>query len=168
MQPPLNALPNIISASRGLAALTMLLFPVFSPGFWVLYCWGGISDMIDGPIARKLGAVSETGSRIDSVADSVFLICSAVLILPSLALPVWVWLWIAAIGTIKVAGYIIGSCRQRILTIPHSISNKLTGILLFCLPFALILYDALIPSVIVCTMATFSMLEDIISILPHE
>lgn len=40
----MNALPNIISASRGIAALAMLFFPVFSPWFWALYCWGGISD----------------------------------------------------------------------------------------------------------------------------
>ena len=123
----MNALPNIISASRGIAALAMLFFPVFSPWFWALYCWGGISDMIDGPLARKLGAVSEVGSRIDSVADLVF---------------------------------VIGSSRQRKLAIPHSVSNRLTGILLFCLPFALIRFDALIPTVIVCISGTASLFED--------
>lgn len=154
-------LPNILSASRGVAALAMLFFPVFSPEFWALYCWGGFSDMIDGQIARKRGSVSELGSRIDSVADLIFVICAAILILPLMDLPLWVWLWTAAIGLVKVVGIVIGSCRQRKLTIPHSISNRLTGILLFCLPFMIVLFDALIPAVIACLVATASLFEDL-------
>ena len=138
----------------------MLLFPVFSPGFWALYCWGGISDMIDGILARKMNANTELGSRIDSVADLILAICSAIIILPSVDLPLWVWLWVAAIGLVKTVGIIIGSCRQRRLTIPHSKSNRLTGILLFCLPFVIVRFDVLIPAVIVCISATASLFED--------
>ena len=116
--------------------------------------------MIDGPLARKLGAVSEVGSRIDSVADLVFVICSAIMVLPSIGLPLWVWLWGAAIGLVKAIGIIIGSSRQRKLAIPHSVSNRLTGILLFCLPFTLIRFDALIPTIIVCISGTASLFED--------
>ena len=156
----MKIIPNIISASRGVAALTMLLFPVFSVPFWALYCWCGLSDMIDGPIARKLGAVSKTGSRIDSVADLMFVVCATILILPSVSLPVWIWLWVAAIGIVKVIGIIIGSHKQRIFTIPHSLSNRLTGILLFCLPFAIIRFSTLIPSIICCSVATICLFED--------
>lgn len=152
--------PNIISASRGIAGFAMLLFPVFSPWFWALYCWGGLSDMIDGALARKLGTVSETGSMVDSLADLVFVIGSAILVLPTIDLPLWVWLWIAAIGVIKFVGITIGSCRQRKLAIPHSTTNKLTGILLFCLPFSIVRFDALIPAVIVCISATAGLFED--------
>ena len=153
----MNPVPNIISASRGVAALAMLFFPGFSPGFWALYCWCGISDMIDGMLARKMNATTEFGSRIDSVADLIFVICSAIVVLPSVDLPLWIWLWIAAIGMVKVAGIVIGSYRQRKFSIPHSMTNKLTGILLFCLPFAIVRFDALIPAEIACTMATFSL-----------
>ena len=156
----MNPVPNIISASRGIAALAMLFFPVFSPGFWALYCWCGLSDMIDGPIARKMNAESELGSRIDSVADLVFVISSAILILPSLDLPIWLLLWVGAIGLVKAAGIVICSCRQRKLRIPHSLTNKLTGLLLFCLPFAIVRFDVLVPAVIVCSVATFSLFED--------
>ena len=97
----MRIIPNILSASRGIAVLAMLFFPVFSPWFWALYCWGGISDMIDGPLARKLRVVSEFGSRIDSAADLVFVLCSAIMILTTVDLPVWIWLWGAAIGLVK-------------------------------------------------------------------
>lgn len=156
----MSALPNIISASRGAAAVAMLFLPVFSPGFWVLYCWGGLSDIIDGAMARKMKSESGLGSRIDSVVDLVFVICSAVLILPSLDLPVWIWLWTAAIGVVKLAGIIFGSCRQRRLAIPHSTTNKLTGTLLFCLPFAIIPFGSLVPAAIVCSVATICLFED--------
>lgn len=100
--------------------------------------------MIDGTLARKINATSELGLRIDSVADMVFVICSAILVLPSVDLPVWVWLWIATIGSAKLTGIIIGSYKQQEFSVPHSITNKLTGILLFCLPFAIVRFEALI------------------------
>ena len=116
--------------------------------------------MIDGPVARKLGAVNGPGAVIDSLADLVFVICSAILVLPTIDLPLWIWMWIAIIGITKLAGVVIGSFRHRKFTIPHSISNRLTGILLFCLPFAIVRFDALIPAVIVCISAAASLLED--------
>ena len=119
--------------------------------------------MIDGAVARKMNVESVLGSRIDSAADLVFVISSAIMILPSITLPVWIWLWIAAIGSVKVVGIIIGSCRQRKFTIPHSMSNRLTGILLFCLPFALIRFYVLVPSVIVCISAAVILRVAVIS-----
>lgn len=156
----MKSLPNILSASRGVAALAMLLFPAFSPGFWILYCWCGFSDMIDGPLARKLNAADELGSRVDSIADLIFLICSAILVLPAVNLPVWVWAWIAVIGIVKLAGIALLSSRQRKLVIQHSMTNKLTGILLFLLPFAIVWPGALIPTIIISTVATASLFED--------
>lgn len=138
----------------------MPLFPVFSPGFWILYCWCGFSDMIDGALARKMNTDSQLGSTIDSAADMVFVICSAVMILPKIHLPLWVWLWIAAIGLVKLIGIVVGSCRRRKLTVPHSMTNKLIGILLFLLSFAIVWFDALIPAVTVCSAATASLFED--------
>ena len=157
----MNTLPNIISASRAAAALAMLFFPVFSSGFWVLYCWGGVSDMIDGLIARKLNAESELGSRVDSLSDLVFVICSAILILPSIDLPMWICLWTVVVGSVKLVTVIVGSARNRKLSIPHSVTNRLTGFLLFCLPFAVVWFEVVIPAVVVCSVATISLLEDI-------
>ncbi len=112
--------------------------------------------MIDGPIARKLKAESDFGSRIDSVADLVFVICCAILILPTVDLPLWMWLWIAVIGTVKIVGIVAGSCRQERLQIPHSFLNRLTGAILFSLPFAFKFFGVLIPAVIACACASLS------------
>lgn len=65
----LSPWPNIISLSRAVAAVGLLLTTVFSVSFWVLYLWCGISDMIDGPLARRLGSESKVGATVDSIAD---------------------------------------------------------------------------------------------------
>lgn len=153
--------PNIISASRGVAAIVMLFFSAFSMPFWLLYCWAGISDMIDGFMAKKLNSVSELGSRIDSIADLIFVVCAAIVIIPSITLPVWIWLWIAVIGIIKTICIAYRFCRYYKLEIPHSKTNKLTGFLLFCLPFSLKWLGAVVPSIIVCSAASLSVLEDV-------
>ncbi len=41
---------------------------VFSPAFYILYLTGGLSDMIDGTVARRTKTVSEFGERIDTAA----------------------------------------------------------------------------------------------------
>ena len=38
--------------------------------------------MIDGTIARKTGAVSNFGSRLDTIADFVFMLVCSIKILP--------------------------------------------------------------------------------------
>lgn len=157
----MSPVPNIISSSRGIAGFAMLLFPVFSPWFWTLYFWGGVSDMIDGPLARKLVAVSKLGSRIDSLADIVFAVCAGIKILPSLTLPLWIWLWVTTIGIAKAVGISINSKWNHCFTVSHSFLNRLTGLLLFCLPLANILLEVILPVIITCFVATLSILEDI-------
>jgi len=155
-------LPNIISASRGIAAIAMLFFPVFSTPFWILYCWGGVSDMIDGPIARKMNKASELGSRIDSITDILFLVSSAILILPVISLPIWIWIWVAAIGVFKATFITLKTYRHRQLEVPHTTMNKLTGLLLFCLPFTLNFIVSAVPEAVICIIASASILEDVL------
>jgi CDP-diacylglycerol--glycerol-3-phosphate 3-phosphatidyltransferase len=43
-----------------------------SPWFCVLYISAGVSDMVDGWVARKTNTVSDFGSKLDTVADIFF------------------------------------------------------------------------------------------------
>ena len=67
---------NIITGFRGLISIVLLFCPVFSPVFYMLYLIAGLSDMIDGTIARRTNTVSEFGERFDTVADFVFVVVS--------------------------------------------------------------------------------------------
>ena len=60
---------NIITGIRILCSIALLFFPAFSPSFYALYIAAGVSDMIDGTVARKTGTASEFGSKLDTAAD---------------------------------------------------------------------------------------------------
>ena len=73
---------NIITSCRILGSFGLLFCRVFSDGFYVLYLFCGLTDMVDGSIARKTGTVSSFGARLDTVADFLFVIASFVKLVP--------------------------------------------------------------------------------------
>ena len=73
---------KVITGIRILVSVVLLFCPVFSPIFYAMYLIAGLSDMVDGIIARKTNSVSEFGSRFDGVADFVFVGVCLIKILP--------------------------------------------------------------------------------------
>ena len=63
---------NLITSLRIICSIALLLCPALSQVFYVLYIIAGVTDMIDGTVARKTNTVSEFGSRLDTVADFIF------------------------------------------------------------------------------------------------
>jgi CDP-diacylglycerol--glycerol-3-phosphate 3-phosphatidyltransferase len=94
-------------------SVALLFFPALSPAFFVLYVAGGLSDMIDGAVARKTGTVSGFGSRLDTFADIVFAAVCLIKLLPALDAPVWLYVWVAVIAFIKFSSIIAGFIRQK-------------------------------------------------------
>lgn len=120
-----------------LCSMGILCFPAFSPEFYTMYFLCGFSDMIDGTIARKTNTVSEFGSKLDTVADFVFVVVCLIKLLPMIHIPVWLWIWIAVIAVIKATNIVWGFVYRKKLVDYHSVFNKATGLLLFLLPFTL-------------------------------
>ena len=54
--------------------------------------------MIDGPVARKTGTTSKFGSRLDTLADIVFVAVCLIKLLPVLDVSFWINIWIAIIA----------------------------------------------------------------------
>lgn len=75
-------------------AKVLLFFPAFSTAFYVLYGIAGFTDMIDGTVAGKTGTVSEFGSRLDTIADFVFVTVCLIKLLPVLTISAWLWIWV--------------------------------------------------------------------------
>lgn len=82
---------NIITASRILFSVLLLFLPVLGAGFCATYLLCGVTDMIDGTIARKTGTSSEFGARLDTVADFVFLFASLAKFHPMIRISKWLW-----------------------------------------------------------------------------
>ena len=128
---------NLITGSRIVLSVALLFCPALSPVFFLLYIAAGITDMIDGAVARKTGTVSAFGARLDTVADIVLVAVCLFKLLPVLDVPVWLCIWIAVIAVIKVGNIAVGYLRQKKLISVHSILNKVTGGLLFVFPLTL-------------------------------
>ena len=130
-------LANLLTGSRILGSLLLLLCPVYSMHFFTLYLLCGFTDMIDGTVARKCNAVTEFGSRLDSAADLLFCAVAFWKLLPMITLPRWLWIWIGIIAIFRGIHLIWGAIRRKKLTIRHTPLNKLTGFLLFLLPLTI-------------------------------
>ena len=150
---------NIITGFRVLISIALLFCPVFSPVFYMLYLIAGLSDMIDGTIARRTNTVSEFGARFDTAADFVFAAVCLIKFLPVISMPIWLCVWIVIIALIKIINIISGYIAQRRLVAVHSVMNKVTGVLLFILPLTFPIVPLKYLAITVCAVATFSAVQ---------
>ena len=151
---------NIITLVRILCSIAILFCPVFSVAFYALYITAGLTDMIDGWVARKTNTVSAFGAKLDTIADFVFVIVCLVKLLPIMDIPIWLYVWIGIIALIKVINIVSGFVVQKQFVAIHSVMNKVTGILLFALPLTISFIDLRYSAAVVCIIATFAAVQE--------
>ena len=156
----MKQIANVLTCCRILGSILLLIFPTFSLGFYVTYLLCGLSDMVDGTIARRTNSVSRFGSHLDTVADMVFVISSLIKVLPAIDVPLWLWIWGGAIAFIKVGNIIWGYVARRQFVSIHTIMNKVTGFLLFLLPLTLSFMELDHAAMVVCIIATISSIQE--------
>ena len=151
---------NIITGCRILCSILLLFFPALSPTFFILYLVAGFTDMIDGTIARKTNTASEFGSRLDTIADMVFVAACMIKLFPVLTIPAWLLIWIGVIAIIKVINILSGYILQKKFVDKHTILNKVTGAALFILPLTLPLIELKYSGGFVCALATLAAVQE--------
>ncbi len=87
----LKQIPNILTLGRFVLTVIFLIMLLYSPRFYaqgerpfpgfldiafILFVTAGLTDMVDGAIARKLGVASKFGRMMDPLADKA-LVCGA-------------------------------------------------------------------------------------------
>lgn len=151
---------NLITGLRIICSIALLFSPSLSASFYALYIMAGITDMIDGTVARKTNTVSEFGSKLDTIADFIFVMACLIKLLPALNVETWMYIWIAVIAVIKVINVVSGYVRQKKLVAVHSVMNKITGALLFVLPLTLPFINLKYSALAVCLVATFAAIQE--------
>ena len=151
---------NALTICRIALSLALLLPPAFSPVFLALYAVAGATDMADGFVARRTGTESELGARLDSIADLALVAVCLLKILPATTVPIWLWVWVALIIMAKMANVIRGFVMEKRLVLPHTIANKVAGIAVFLVPFALPFLDIAVPAIPACAIATFAAVQE--------
>ena len=151
---------NTITFFRIAVSIALLFCPAFSPPFYVFYIAAGLSDMLDGFVARKTDTVSKFGARLDTIADFVFVVACLIKLLPILIIPAWLYGWIGMIALIKAVNIVSGFTVQKRLAAVHSVMNKATGVLLFLLPLAIPVLPLKYSAIVVCSAATFAAIQE--------
>ena len=120
--------------SRIVLCLPLLIVDAMTIPFWVIYLIAGLTDILDGFLARRWGVESKFGARLDSLADFVFVLVVGYKLFPWLRLPATLWMIIGLIALVKIVNAIssfVMKHRQGQSPFLHTKANKLTGFLLF-------------------------------------
>ena len=151
---------NIVSLMRIPLGMALLFFPALSTGFFIIYSLGAMTDVMDGLIARRTGTESDAGSRMDSLTDMFFMAMMLIALLPSLNMPVWLWIWFFAIVVIKIVNIICGYSMYRRFVPSHTVLNKMAGLLVFLFPFSLLWIDLIYSASFVFAFATLAAAQE--------
>ena len=151
---------NIITVIRIICSIALLFCQFPSPVFYTLYVTAGITDTIDGAVARKTNTVSELGAKLDTAADAVFVVVCLIKLIPILDIPKWLYIWIAVIALVKLINIVSGYVMRKEFVAAHTVMNKVTGALLFILPLTLRTLDLKYTGAAVCSVAAFSAAQE--------
>lgn len=135
-----------------------LLFLFKNPfAFTACYILTGITDVLDGYIARKFRLESVLGAKLDSLGDLFFyIVLTSYLIVEHNETIVPFLIPILLIFSIRIGNLTIGLLKFKKATLIHTMANKVTGLLVFALPAMLILNinEYLILTVLVALVAS--------------
>ena len=151
---------NILTACRIFGSILLLFLPAFSSAFYITYILCGFSDMIDGTIARKTNSASMFGSKLDTIADLIFVAASLFKLLPAIHLPQYLWIWGGLIALIKIINIILEYAYKKQFLSLHTIMNKVTGAVLFLLPLTVSFVKLHYIAIAACSIATLAALQE--------
>ena len=149
---------NFLTAGRILLSMVLLFLPVFSPGFSILYLLAGITDMLDGTVARMTNTESDFGSRLDT--DMVFFSVCFHKLLPVLVVPPWLFVWIGVIALMKLLNLVCGYRKWKHIPAMHTLLNKVAGFSLFLFPLTLPFLDPRYSGSFLCILAFLAALQE--------
>lgn len=102
----LLSVPNLITVAR-ICAVPVLIWLIVTgrmgPAFW-LFVAAGVSDAVDGIIARSFRSRTKLGGYLDPIADKALLVASFIALGAEGLLPLWLVLLVVARDIIIVAG----------------------------------------------------------------
>jgi len=128
---PLKALPNLISVARLVAVpvvVWLILADRMTAAFWI-FVGAGISDAVDGYLAKRLNARTVLGSYLDPLADKLLLIAIYVLLGRAGFIPVWLVVLVIARDAALLGGSILVVRTDRTAAMQPLLVSKLNTFL---------------------------------------
>ncbi|MCO7124466.1 CDP-alcohol phosphatidyltransferase family protein [Sporolactobacillus shoreicorticis] len=137
----MNYLPNVLSISRIIFVILLLFTYKNSWIFVVLYAAAGLTDLLDGPIARRTNSQSRFGARLDSFADVMMYAVLCILFFywaGNIVVP-FALLIILIVG-VRGMSLLIAAYKYHTFVSVHTWGNKLAGLLIFIAPVVYVVF----------------------------
>ena len=164
-------LPNFITSLRIVGTAAWMFTKPLSRAFYNLYFITGHTDVLDGFIARRMNLTSEFGAKLDSIADLLFYTVMLSVMFPALweLLPMGIWYLLVAVLAVRLTSYTVAAIKFHRFASTHTWLNKITGAVVFAIPFVLLLpCDIPLCWVICITGGVASVEELVIHLLSKE
>ena len=151
---------NVITLIRIGLAITLLFIRKYSPLFLILYSICGVTDILDGYIARKTKTESNFGAKLDTISDLLFCIVMLIIMFDIFLKDIICMVFIIIILLIRILSIIIVLKKYNKFAILHTYTNKLTGLLVFFIPYFIYLDGTNIVIYIIGVIALISSIEE--------
>lgn len=127
-------IPNLLSLARIILSLFLIFLYPMKLYFLLVYIFCGITDILDGFIARKINATSELGSKLDSFADMIIIFVVLFKFIPIMNLNLFMIVWLICVTILKSLCILVVFIRFNQFGMVHTYMNKITGSLIFIYP----------------------------------
>ncbi len=157
-------IPNFITMLRIVGTICLWFIEPFTAMFFAVYTLSGVSDALDGIVARAMNTTSELGTKLDSIADILFYATLTIRTFPILweELPLWLWWAAAAVVTVRVFSYLFAAIKFHCFATLHTYMNKLTGFIFFSLPYAISLGSSVQWTTLLFIVSAASTIEELV------
>lgn len=163
----LSQLPNLITLSRIALAPVLILFlhDQDYAGALVVIVVAGLSDGLDGFIAKRFNASSRLGGILDPVADKILLVSAYVMLSILDQVPFWLMLTVVFRDLLIVGGYLVFTSLHGSVHMNPSYLSKINTFMQIVLVVLVLvvkaaglewdgLVDAMVYAVLVTTVAS--------------
>ncbi len=133
--------PNLLSFLRLLGVplfLWLILVPEADGWAIVVLVFAGVSDYLDGKIARRWNQISRVGQILDPLADRLYILATLIGLLLRDIIPLWLVLVLVGRDVIMGIALFIIKSRTGLVGLPvHFIGKAATFCLLYAFPLIL-------------------------------
>lgn len=152
--------PNAISALRIVLSLSLLNLKPLTGPFFAVYIMCGVTDALDGFIARKLHVESTFGAKIDSIADLVFFGSALYVFVSSMSIPLFLLVWAAVLVFYRALELFLAFRKYKAWPALHTRALKVSGLFFFLFPFGYFVLGSTLAGIVMLGIATVAVIEE--------
>ena len=130
-------IPNILSFSRIPLSLAMLFLTGHPAAFLIVYAVAGLTDVLDGFLARRMGWETAFGAKLDGFADIAFMLAMLGVVFGEmrgvLRFKPYLIAGVAVVAALKLVNLCFTKRKFNQWSTMHTLANKYTAVPFYCI-----------------------------------